>query len=127
MLTAGALNEVLQDPHDLRQIADGLYSALPDDAGAGAYDRRAVGYEAVVRWPSYHRIFWGSSLEGYAQFARKALEAAGTNHFAEVGCGSLLFTGSIYRNLRTSSVVLVDRSLQMLRRAITRLESTTHG
>lgn len=109
MPNVGALNAVLSNPDSLREIADGLYSALPDEAEAAAYDRRAAGYEAVVRWPSYHRIAWGSSLQGYTRFGRDALEAAGTNHFAEVGCGSLLFTSSIYTDVRAASVVLVDR------------------
>jgi ubiquinone/menaquinone biosynthesis C-methylase UbiE len=78
-------------------------------------------YEAIVRWPSYHRIAWGTSIPAYAQFSRAALDAAGTEHFAEVGCGSLLFTAPMYQHARTASILLVDRSVEMLRRALERL------
>ena len=84
-------------------------------------------YDAIVGRSVYHRVFWGSSAASYARFGRAALEAAGHGHFAEVGCGSLLFTAQMYREVRSSSVILVDRSLHMLRRALGRLGPAEDG
>jgi SAM-dependent methyltransferase len=84
-----------------------------------------VAYDAVVGRSLYHRIFWGTSAAAYTRFGREALEAASGGHFAEIGCGSLLFTAAMYRDARSTSVVLVDRSLAMLRRGLARLGPDT--
>lgn len=87
------------------------------------YDRKATVYDVIVGRPGYHRVFWGTSPESFARFGRAALEAAGDDPFAEVGCGSLLFTAAMYREVRAGSVALVDRSMGMLRRGRKRLGS----
>jgi SAM-dependent methyltransferase len=89
--------------------------------GPASYDRKAAAYDAVVGRSLYHRIFWGTSAAAYSRFGRKALDAAGGGHFTEIGCGSLLFTASMYRDARSTSAVLVDRSLAMLCRGLARL------
>ena len=121
------LNSVLSSPDAVRELGPGLYTAFPQDAGAAPYDRRAVFYDAVVQWSIYHRIFWGTSTLAYSRFGRAALDAAGAGPFAEIGCGSLLFTAQMYRDPHSASVTLVDRSIQMLRRAVTRLGSGGGG
>lgn len=88
---------------------------------AAPYDRKAAVYDAIVGRPAYHRVFWGTSPASFARFGRAALEAAGEDPFAEVGCGSLLFTAPMYRAVRARSVALVDRSMGMLRRGRRRL------
>ena len=117
------LNSVLSSPDAVRELGPGLYTAFPQDGGAAPYDRRAVFYDAVVQWSIYHRIFWGASTLEYSRFGRAALDAAGGGRFAEIGCGSLLFTAQMYRDAHSASVTLVDRSIQMLHRAVTRLGS----
>ena len=87
------------------------------------YDRKAAAYDAIVGRPVYHRVFWGTSTQSFGRFGRAALEAAGDGPFAEVGCGSLLFTAPMYREVRARSVALVDRSMGMLRRGRRRLGS----
>ena len=87
------------------------------------YDRKAAVYDAIVGRPAYHRVFWGTSPRSFARFGRAALDAAGAGPFAEVGCGSLLFTAPMYRDTRARSVALVDRSTGMLRRGRKRLGS----
>lgn len=87
------------------------------------YDRRAALYDTFVGRPLYHRVFWGTSPSAYARFARAALERTTDGHFAEVGCGSLLFTAPMYQAAHGPPVVLVDRSAQMLRRGLKRLNS----
>jgi hypothetical protein len=117
------LGSILAHPGAVRDVGSGLYTALPLDAVAAPYDRRAVLYDAVVGRSIYQRIFWGTSVAAHTRFARAALEAAGGGCFAEAGCGSLLFTSSIYREFRGTFALLVDRSARMLRRAMKRLSS----
>jgi SAM-dependent methyltransferase len=107
----------------VRELAPGLYSALPDRAVAAPYDRKAAIYDAIVGRSIYHRLFWGTSAQAYSRFARLALEAAGDGCFAEAGCGSLLFTAPMYRDFRGPFALLADRSIQMLRRATARIRS----
>jgi SAM-dependent methyltransferase len=85
------------------------------------YDRKAAVYDAVVGRAAYHRVFWGTSPRSFARFGRAALDAAGGGPFAEVGCGSLLFTAPMYRDAPARSVALVDRSMGMLSRGRKRL------
>lgn len=117
------LNSILAHPGAVREVGSGLFTTLPGDAVAAPYDRRAVVYDAIVGRSIYHRIFWGTSAPAYTRFARVALEAAGDGCFAEAGCGSLVFTSPMYREFRGTFALLVDRSAQMLRRAMQRLSS----
>jgi len=94
---------------------------------AAPYDRKAAIYDAVVGRPAYHRVFWGTSPRSFARFGMAALEAAGDGPYAEVGCGSLLFTAPMYRDARAGSVALVDRSMGMLSRGRKRLGSPDCG
>ena len=91
---------------------------------AAPYDRKAAAYDAIVGRAIYHRVFWGTSADSFARFGRTALDAAKDGHFAEVGCGSLLFTAPMYREDHARPVALVDRSHGMLRRGLKRLGST---
>jgi SAM-dependent methyltransferase len=105
----------------VREIRPGLYSVLPESTPAAAYDRKAAVYEAIVGRPMYHRLVWGTALSRYAEFARAALSAAGSEPFADIGCGSLLFTSSMYSETLSATAILSDRSQVMLQRALKRL------
>jgi SAM-dependent methyltransferase len=117
-----ALQALITNPALARELSPGLYTALPPEADAAPYDRKAALYDAVVGRSVYHRVVWGTSARAYTRFGRAALDAAGPDPFAEIGCGSLLFTAAMYRETPSVSPVLIDRSLRMLRRAITRLD-----
>lgn len=86
------------------------------------YDRRAGLYDAVVGSSLYLKVFWGTSPRSNTDFARQALASAGIGRFAEIGCGSLLFTSRIYDDMRAASATLVDRARPMLDRGQKRLE-----
>jgi SAM-dependent methyltransferase len=90
---------------------------------SSTYDHRAGLYDAVVGSSVYLRLFWGTSPGANTSFARQALRAAGSGAFAEVGCGSLLFTSRIYDNMQAASATLIDRALPMLKRGRMRLTS----
>jgi SAM-dependent methyltransferase len=121
MTKSVTLTSILAHPRAVRELGPGLYTTLSADAAVAPYDRRAVVYDAIVGRSIYHRIFWGTSAPAYGRFARGALEAAGDGPFAEAGCGSLVFTSPMYRDCRGTFALLVDRSVQMLRRAMKRL------
>lgn len=99
---------------------------MPEQARAAPYDRKATIYDAVVGLSLYNRVFWGTTPAAFTRFARRALDAAGRGNFAEAGCGSLLFTSSLYAQHNAAMALLVDRSIQMLRRGMKRL-APGHG
>ncbi len=121
------LNSLLSNPALVRELGPGFFTALTEEDGAAPYDRRAIMYDAALQWSIYHRVAWGTSARAYAQFGSVALESAGRGCFADIGCGSLLFTAQMYRHVGTVSALLVDRSVQMLRRAVKRLGGETEG
>src|SRR5262249_51700298 len=97
-----ALGSILTHARAVSELASGFYTALPPDAHPAQYDRRPAVYDAVVARSIYHRIVWGTSPRSYTRFAELALEAAGHGCFAEIGCGSLLFTAPMYRHTDTA-------------------------
>ena len=115
------VNSILS--RSVQEIEPGLYSALPECVQPASYDRRAAMYDAVLSLPFYHRLAWGASIQAYARFATEALKVADTGHFAEVGCGSLLFSAGIYKESHAASALLVDRSIGMLQRGLRRIRS----
>ena len=121
------LESIISNLGYVRELAPGLYTALPEDAGPAPYDRRAAGYDAVLRWALYQRFFWGTSPSSLTRFGREALDAALGGNFAEIGCGSLLFTARMYEQARGAPIILIDRSIQMLRRGLKRLNSIEAG
>ena len=107
-----AFGSLLSDPSIVRELSPGLYTAFPEGTSAAAYDRKAAVYDAVVGRSVYHRLFWGTSPRSFGRFGRAAFDAADDGPFAEIGCGSLLFTAPMYRGAgRRDAVVLVDRRL----------------
>ena len=113
---------LLSGPNMVRELSPGLYTAFLEGTSAAAYDRKAAVYDAVVGRSVYHRVCWGTSPRSFARFGRAAFDATGEAPVAEIGCGSLLFTAPMYRAARRRDpVVLVDRSLGMLRRGLTRI------
>ena len=112
---------ILRSPEAVRALGPGLYTALSAESGPAPYDRHAMLYDTVLRWSIYHRLAWGASTRAYHRFGSAALAAAGDGYFAEVGCGSLLFTSPLYARARPQASVLIDRSIEMLRCAVKRL------
>ena len=58
----------------------------------------------------------------YRAFATRIFESRATGPHVEIGCGSLLFSSHLYGHDRGRPVVLIDQSIEMLRRARSRLE-----
>ncbi|MBF6328245.1 class I SAM-dependent methyltransferase [Nocardia transvalensis] len=117
--------ELFDPGHDIRELGDGIFSALEPDSGpASRTDRFAGLYDAIIGNPIYNRAVWGASSREYTDFATAAV-GSGDGPLLDAGCGTAVFTAAAYR--RTGRpLVLVDRSLAMLRRAAARI-GTRHA
>jgi ubiquinone/menaquinone biosynthesis C-methylase UbiE len=114
------LKEVLAEDRAVRLVEEDIYSVLPDTSVRHHYDKRATLYDSVVSTRLYNLVMWGTSPDDYVQFARQALNSSSDGMFLDAGCGSMLFTASIYAS-SNRRIVAFDQSLAMLRRARQRL------
>ena len=112
---------VIADALRSARIVDGeIRSALsPLDQPAG-YDSFAASYDRVVGNGLYNRLVWGADIAAYTGAARTVVDAA-AGPMIDVGCGSLVFTHAVYRDVDPRFLLLTDRSVAMLRRAAHRL------
>lgn len=114
------LKEVLAEGYVVRLVEDGIYSVLPDASREHHYDKRAAVYDLIVGTRLYNAVMWGSSPLDYASFARLAVASDTDGKFLDAGCGSMLFTASVYLESRRQ-IIAFDQSLAMLKRARKRL------
>lgn len=122
-VAAAWITDFLGPGRALHDVGDGLLSALEDDERVARYDRQAAAYDRLVGNSVYNRLVWGTSPACYAAFAASSVADSG-GPLLDVGCGTALFTAASYR-ATDRPLVLVDRSLGMLRRAAQRLDG--HG
>ncbi|MBJ7331118.1 MAG: class I SAM-dependent methyltransferase [Solirubrobacteraceae bacterium] len=94
-----------------------IESAL-DDAGA-PYDRKAAGYDRLVRSRTYNRLVWGTTPDDYEAFAAAAI-AEDDGPLLDVAAGSAAATAELHARSGRPTV-LVDRSIAMLERAAERI------
>jgi len=112
-----ALHDLIKCP--LHELEPGLYSVLEEAERPAHYDDIAGVYDLIIGSWLYNRVMWGNPLSEYRGYSHEAIhDAAGP--VLDAGCGSLVFTAADYAN-STAPVILLDRSLGMLRRARTRL------
>lgn len=114
------LPSILQEGRTLRHLGDGLFSVMPEDVGAQRYDTRGARYDALVGNPLYNRLMWGTTPSSCRAFAREAVASRATGWLLDAGGGTLRFTARAYLGTRRP-IVVVDRSLGMLRRARARV------
>jgi len=114
---------ILRPDRKLR-IVDGaagsaIWSMFDEDIGDQSYDSIADTYDRVIGSRVYQRIVWGNDISRDAQFAVAAARSA-TGWWLDAGCGSLLFTTDAHLHSGRPTVLL-DLSVEMLRRARQRL------
>ena len=105
----------------LREVEDAIFSVLPAQQAAHPYDNKVVFYDALIGNRFYNRLVWGNWPDNYRAFCRGGLATCRDGLVLDVGCGSLVFTAPVYAGYRDRPVVLLDRSLGMLRKAKERL------
>lgn len=89
--------------------------------GSAHYDRIAPMYDAVLGTNVYNRVMWKTTPTTYRTFASRIFASRPTGTHVEIGCGSLLFTSHLYEYDRGRPAILIDQSIEMLRRARARL------
>lgn len=111
------LDRLLPEGQALQPVEEGLYRFNDEDEDP--YEQHAKIYDAMIGNPLYNRIVWGNRPEAYEQFAREAIRSS-EGALLDAGGGTLIFTADAFLETRRP-VVVVDRSLAMLRRAHARL------
>jgi ubiquinone/menaquinone biosynthesis C-methylase UbiE len=114
------LGDTLRDDARPRLADEGIWSVLPEDVGEADWDSIASSYDRLARARLYSRVVWGADSADYTAYAREALAATEEGALLDVACGSLTFTDDVYARA-SRPVVLLDRSLEMLRMGRERL------
>ncbi len=123
MIDEERLAEVLEAGLSLRLIEPHIYSVFPAGEDVGiSYDKKfGFFYDLVACSPAYNRVVWGYSTREYHHFSLEALRSSAEGWVLDAGCGSLAFTAKTYAGYSDRPVVLLDRSLKLLRMAKSRL------
>ena len=123
MLDEEKLAEILGNAASLRLVEPHIYSVLPAGEDVDiSYDKKfGFFYDLVACSPAYNRIVWGYGIREYHSFCLDALQSSGDGCVLDAGCGSLAFTAKTYADYVDRPVVLLDRSLRLLRMAKSRL------
>jgi ubiquinone/menaquinone biosynthesis C-methylase UbiE len=113
----------LAEGRQIYEAERGIFSTLAADAPPGRYDARwlAPVYDNLIGSRLYNRLVWKADCREYARFERRALDSA-DGWMLDAGCGSLVFTADVIARGSERPIVLLDYSIQMLRRARRRLE-----
>jgi ubiquinone/menaquinone biosynthesis C-methylase UbiE len=111
---------------DVREIDRDIFDLSPV-VGDAHYDRIAPLYDFVLGTDVYNRALWKTTPAAYRAFATRVFDSRPTGTHVEIGCGSLLFTSHVYESDRGRPAILIDQSIEMLRRARARLEKPTGG
>jgi ubiquinone/menaquinone biosynthesis C-methylase UbiE len=116
------LADTLRDDARPRMAGEGIWSVLPEEAEEADFDRLGPTYDRLARTRLYIRLVSGADPADFTEFAREAIAAADDGGLLDVACGSLTFTDQVYAR-SPRPVVLVDRSITMLRMGRERLAS----
>jgi len=116
------LAAMLLETFKLRTVEPNIYSVLPDNESGNEYDSEfGFIYDLVACNPIYNRLIWGYSVKIFSQTASEALHSSHDGHVLDIGCGSMAFTAKTYSQYSDRPVVLVDKSLKMIRMAKSRI------
>lgn len=129
MIDDQKLSEVLSKGVDLYLVEPGIYSVLPQGEAADiSYDKKFGDfYDRVACSRIYNRLVWGYSISEYHTLCREALSSATDGWVLDAGCGSLAFSAKAYADYSARTVILLDRSIRLLRIAKGRLQKLCGG
>ncbi len=115
------INSLLKTSN-LLEVSEGIFSVLDESRQQSGYDGHVLAYDAIAGNRFFNRLLWGNWPSNYTRFCKDSLDHLPNKPVLDAGCGSLVFTAAAYANLNQQPVVLLDRSLGMLKRARERLE-----
>lgn len=108
----------------IAELEPDIFDLAPTQ-GSAHYDRMGWLYDAACGTALYNRVVWGTTPDRSREFAERVFASRDAGPHVELGCGSLLFSASVYDRDRGRPVILVDQSLAMLRMARARLSART--
>jgi SAM-dependent methyltransferase len=116
------LTAVMFENLAIRTVESSIYSVFPDDESGSEYDTPfGFLYDRIACNPVYNRLVWGYSVEIFSRIGGQALRSSQAGYVLDIGCGSLAFTAKMYSQYTERPVVLMDRSIKMLRMAKAKL------
>ncbi|MEW6674323.1 MAG: methyltransferase domain-containing protein [Thermodesulfobacteriota bacterium] len=124
MIDADAkLSEIILADAPLRLVEPGIYSVYTPGGPAGAYDRfgAATVYDVIACSRLYNRLMWGYLTADYVAICKNVLAASPEGWVLDIACGSLAFTAEFYADFSSRPVLLLDQSLNLLRKGKSRL------
>lgn len=119
------LTEVLMPGQQIRELEAGLVSALDSSDEGATYDSRAAAYDRLVSSSLYSRVAWGIAASAHTDFVARALTSEDEAWVIDIAAGSCASSAIAYQ-MTSRPVVILDRSLGMLRRGMARLRDL-HG
>lgn len=122
MIDEKRLSEIIPKDVSLRLVEPHIYSLYSHGENTSSYDRifGAI-YDLVACNRFYNRFVWGYWTTDYHPFCLDALRSSTKGWVLDAGCGSLAFTAKTYINYSGRPVVLLDKSINMLMVAKSRL------
>ena len=114
------MGKILLNGVRLEKVDHDIYSVIPKKEQLHHYDKAAKFYDWVIGNRFYNRMMWGNWPVQYEKFCKQALVSNNHGIVLDAGCGSLIFTAKTYAKSKRP-IVLLDRSIGMLKRARNRL------
>ncbi len=120
------LTEILKSEIVISEIENGIFSVIDEEKRKHDYDNKAAFYDKLVGNSLYNKVIWKNEIANYSNFCQKGISSRKTGWILDAGCGSLLFTAQNYKSEKNRPIVLVDRSIEMLKKGKSRLINS-HG
>ncbi len=115
------LNKILKSEIIISEIEKGIFSVIDEEKRKHDYDKKAIFYDKLVGNSIYNKVIWKNEISNYSNFCQKGISSRKTGWILDAGCGSLIFTAQNYKSEKNRSIVLVDRSIEMLKKGKSRL------
>ena len=103
------------------KVSENIYSVLSPNDRYSVYDEKARMNDILVGNSIYNRLIWGYWPSQYEAFCRQSLASSSGGVYVDAGCGSLFFTANVYASCKDKRLILMDRSLDMLKRGRDRI------
>jgi len=122
MIDEKQLSEIITGGAGLRLVEPHIFSTLPEGQEDSDYDKSFGNiYDIIACNRFYNRLIWGYWPREFASLCHDALRSSSNGWVLDAGCGSLAFTARTYSGYSGRPVVLLDRSIKLLRMARARM------